>query len=295
MERPGCVVHAWDVAAIATPVYAPPRPGIGALLRKLGDTAGLATMGVALRVVAPGDAGTHRHFHMVEEEWAYVVSGRGAVRIGPLRLDVAAGDFVAFPPGPRPHHFVAAGDAPLVLLEGGERRRVEDHGRYVDLGLAWAGGKLFDAVDPLPAEEGDDAQLVHGDALAEIGFQHPVDASAFRHQRPLSRSCGLLQRQVVSRVRLDAGAASTALHTHDRTAEWVFVIDGRAQVRVGDTTFEAGRHDFIAHPPASPPHRMQALEPTTYLVGGQHDPADVVLYPEAALRLVGGRFEAVVL
>jgi uncharacterized cupin superfamily protein len=33
-----------------------------------------------------------------------------------------AGDFAAFPPGPRQHHFLADGDAPLVLLAGGERR-----------------------------------------------------------------------------------------------------------------------------------------------------------------------------
>ena len=77
-------------------------------------------MGVNVRSVEPGMASTNRHFHTVEEEWVYVLGGHGVVRIGPLRLAIRAGSFVGFPPGPRPHHFIAAGQEPLLLLEGGE-------------------------------------------------------------------------------------------------------------------------------------------------------------------------------
>src|SRR5262249_24775035 len=121
MGRPACVVHAWDVEGERRPRYTT-WPGVGAVVRRLGDAVGLTHMGVQLRTIDPGMAGTNRHFHVVEEEWVYVLSGCGMVRIGPHRLPVRAGSFVGFPPGPRPHHFLAAGDEPLVLLEGGERR-----------------------------------------------------------------------------------------------------------------------------------------------------------------------------
>ncbi|MEW6270674.1 MAG: cupin domain-containing protein [Thermodesulfobacteriota bacterium] len=292
MSRPPCVVNAADVAAEKRPRFTSPGPGIASLVRRLGDSAGLRAMGVSLREVEPGFAGTNRHFHLVEEEWTCVVSGRGAVRIGPLRLPVAAGDFVAFPPGPRPHHFVCEGDDPLLLLEGGERRPTEDRGRYVDLGIAWEAGRLFETSEPLPPEEGDAAQLVHPRDLEVVDYTHMVDPTARRRIRFLSSPTSL-ERQVVGLMEVAPGDGSTALHTHDRTDEWVFVLAGRARVRVGDDTFEARAHDFIAHPAGSPPHRMIALEPLTYLVGGQRDLDDVVLYPEAGLRLVRGRLDPI--
>jgi uncharacterized cupin superfamily protein len=121
------VVHAWDVSGEQRRRWTP-APGVGAVVRRLGDAVGLTHMGVHLRSIEPGMAGTNRHFHMVEEEWAYVLSGRGTVRIGPHRVPIRAGSFVGFPPGPRPHHFLVEGSEPLVLLEGGERRSAEDHG-----------------------------------------------------------------------------------------------------------------------------------------------------------------------
>jgi uncharacterized cupin superfamily protein len=155
MSRPSCVVNAAEVDAEKRPRFTSPGPGIGSLVRRLGDATGLTRMGVSLREVQPGYAGTNRHFHLVEEEWACVVSGRGTVRIGPHRLAVTAGDFVAFPPGPRPHHFLAEGEEPLLLLEGGERRPGEDRGRYVDLDVAWEAGRLYETDEPPPAEEGE--------------------------------------------------------------------------------------------------------------------------------------------
>ena len=126
-------VHVWDLPGEKRPRFTKPT-AVGSIVRNLGDPTGLTHMGVHLRVVEPGLAGTNRHFHMVEEEWAYVVSGTGFVRIGPHRLPVTDGSFAGFPPGPRPHHFLADGPTPLVILEGGERRPQEDYGYYVDLG-----------------------------------------------------------------------------------------------------------------------------------------------------------------
>jgi len=289
MSWPSCVVHVWDLPGEKRPRFLPPK-GVGSILRTLSDPTGLTRMGVHLRAAEPGLAGTARHFHVVEEEWAFVVAGQGTVRIGPHHVPVRAGSFVALPPGPRPHHFLAEGPAPLVVLEGGERRPKEDFGYYVDLGMTFRVGKLEKWSDPPPPEEGDVSQCVHVDDVPAVHFQHDVDPRARRAMRALHIPTGLT-RQAVYWAHVEAGARSTAFHFHEHTDEWVFILTGRASARVGDATFEVGPHDFLGHPAGGPAHVMEALEPLTYLVGGEINPADVVLYPDARLRRTGGRLE----
>jgi uncharacterized cupin superfamily protein len=289
MTRPSCVVHVSDLPGEPRPRWTP-APGIAATVRNLGDAVGLTHMGVHLRTVEPGNAGTNRHFHIVEEEWTYVLSGCGAVRVGPHRLPVRTGSFVGFPPGPRPHHFIAEGTEPLVLLEGGERRPTEDSGAYVDVDKQWRGGTFERWTAQLPPEIGDPSQSLHIDDVPDRSFQHPVDAQARRVMRRLNHPAGLL-RQAVVWTRVQPGDRSTAFHTHDRTDEWIFVLSGRAQVRVGEERFEIGPYDFVGHAAGSPAHVMEPLEPLTYLMGGEINPDDVVIYPDAGVRRVHGKLE----
>ena len=291
MNRPSCVVHTWDLPGEPRPRFSS-YPGVGSTIRTLSNPTGMTRMGVHLRSVEPGMAGTMRHFHTVEEEWVYILGGRGTVRIGPHRLPVRAGSFVGFPPGPRPHHFLAEGNEPLLILEGGERRPAEDYGCYVDIPKWWHNLQPLDRTDPPPPEEGDASQCLHVDDATERAFQHDVDPQARRVMRRLNRRTGLT-RQAVVWSRVEPGAHSTAFHTHDRTDEWVFILAGRAAVRVGDERFEAGPHDFIGHSANGPAHVMEPLEPLTYLMGGQIDEGDVVIYPEAGVKRVAGVLEPI--
>ena len=265
-----------------------PGHGVRSEVRAVGDATGLTRMGVWVRSFDPGFAGTHRHFHEVEEEWAYVLSGSGAVRIGPHRIDVRPGHFVGFPPGPRPHHFLATGTEPMILLEGGERRPQEDSGWYVDDGVVWRRGSELERTSASPPpEQGDPAQCVHLEDLPTRDFQHKVDARARRLMRTLHRVTGLT-RQSVKWSRVAAGDLSTAYHTHDCTDEWVYILEGRARVRVGDERFPVEAGDFVGHPAGAPPHVMEPETDLTYLMGGQIDPDDVVTYPEAGVRRRAG-------
>ena len=264
--------------------------GVRSEVRAVGNATGLTRMGVWVRSFDPGFAGTNRHFHEVEEEWAYLLSGVGVVRIGPHRIDVRAGHFVGFPPGPRPHHFVATGTEPVVLLEGGERRPQEDAGWYVDEGLVWRAGEIERTRAAPPPEAGDPEQCIHVDDVPTRDFQHAVDPRARRVFRSLHRASGL-SRQAVKWTRVSAGDRSTAYHTHDRTDEWLYILEGRAQVRVGDDRFEVAAGDFLGHAAGGPAHVMEPMTELTYLMGGQIDPDDVVTYPEAGVRRRGGRLE----
>jgi len=283
------LVRVTDVASEKRPRLHP-SPGVASTVREVSKVAGLRQMGVSERTVQPGDLGSKRHFHTVEEEWVYVLSGEGTARIGPLSIPVRAGHFVGYPPGPRPHCFRATGSVPLVFLEGGERRKDEERGWYVDEGLVWSARGLEPAPGPPPVEEGDASQCVHAGDVALEPFQHQVEGGARRGMRRLSEGTGLT-RQVVTWARVEAGDQSTAFHTHTRTDEWVYVLEGRASLRVGDDRCEIGPGDFVAHPAGGPPHAMEPVSRLTYLMGGQRDAQDVVLYPEHGVRLRAGRIE----
>jgi uncharacterized cupin superfamily protein len=284
--RPSCVINVAEIPGEPHPRYS----GIAAVVRSPGDKTGLTHLGVHVRTIEPGYAGTNRHFHAVEEEWSYVLAGLGTVRIGPLRIAVRPGSFVGFPPGPRPHHFLAEGLGALVLIEGGERRPAEDSYWYPDLRRMRSQGKVVERYEEPPPEQGDAAQVVHADTVPVQDFRHDLDSAVRRPMRTLHAPTGLL-RQAVRIAEVAAGGRTTVLHTHSRTDEWLFILMGRARVRVGDDVFEAGPADFLGHAAGGPAHEMTALTDLTYLVGGEVDAADVVTYPEARKRRVGGRLE----
>ena len=288
-QRPPCVVNIAELTAERRPRYTA-TPGVGAMVRSPGDKTGLTHMGVHVRAIEPGFAGTNRHFHTVEEEWSYVLAGRGTVRIGPLRIAVHAGTFVGFPPGPRPHHFLAEGTSSLVLLEGGERRPSEDSGWYPDARKMGFHGKTIEPYQEPPPEEGDASQVVDSHSALVQEVRHDLDTDVLRRTRTLHAPTGLT-RQAVRLVEVAASGHSTVLHTHDRTDEWVFILAGRAVARVGEEEFEVGSEDFLGYPAGGPAHLLTALEPLTYLVGGQVDASDVVTYPLQRKRRIGGRIE----
>lgn len=186
------------------------------MVRQPGMGTGLMRMGVHVRAVEPGFAGTNRHFHTVEEEWSYILAGRGTVRIGPLRMPVEPGHFIAFPPGPRPHHFIAEGEETLVFLEGGERRPSEDACWYPDARKFSRAREPVEPYEEPPPEEGDAWQVLHIDEAELTDFQHDVDPRVRRKMCILHHPTGL-QRQAVRWVRIAPDGYSTAFHTHDHT------------------------------------------------------------------------------
>jgi mannose-6-phosphate isomerase-like protein (cupin superfamily) len=65
----------------------------------LAARTGLRRTGVNWFRVPPGKESTIFHLHWNEEEWAYVLSGRGIAEIGDQELEIGPGDFLGFPPG----------------------------------------------------------------------------------------------------------------------------------------------------------------------------------------------------
>jgi len=86
-------------------------------LRQLGRPAGSHVLGANLTEVAPGAVSFPFHYHCATEEALFILSGKGIARIGDARVEVRAGDYIAFPVGPEhPHQMINDGTEPLVYL-----------------------------------------------------------------------------------------------------------------------------------------------------------------------------------
>ena len=60
-----------------------------------------------------------------QEEWKYIISGRGVAEIDGEEYEVAAGDFMGFPTPGVAHHLRNPSDEELVYLVGGENLDVD--------------------------------------------------------------------------------------------------------------------------------------------------------------------------
>src|SRR5262245_29283767 len=72
-------------------------------MRSLSDPTGLERTGVMIVRVKGGEESFPFHRHYGEEEWVYVISGRGVLDVGEETMEIGAGDFMGFPAGSDGH------------------------------------------------------------------------------------------------------------------------------------------------------------------------------------------------
>jgi uncharacterized cupin superfamily protein len=95
------------------------------LTRTLGTRVGLNRIGIHLVRLQPGRDSTQQHYHDADEEFIYILSGRGLAHIGNERHEVGPGDFMGFPAPSPAHGLENPFDEDLVYLMGGERNVVD--------------------------------------------------------------------------------------------------------------------------------------------------------------------------
>ena len=85
--------------------------------RFLGEAAGGKQLGCSYVELAPGTQAWPFHYHCANEEAIYVLEGTGTARIGDARVEIRAGDYLAFPAGDKtPHQTINTGTTPLKYL-----------------------------------------------------------------------------------------------------------------------------------------------------------------------------------
>lgn len=92
---------------------------------RLSQLTNLSRVGVSLVRIAPGKESFVYHSHHCEEEWVYILSGRGIAEIDGKEHEIGPGDFMGFSTPSVAHHLRNPFDTELVYLMGGETRDVE--------------------------------------------------------------------------------------------------------------------------------------------------------------------------
>ena len=124
----------------------------------LSGLAGLQRTGISIVRLAPGKESFAYHLHHREEEWIYILSGKGIARVDGTEYDMDVGDFIAFPTPSVPHVLMNPGKVELVCLMGGEYKEYEiadfpeldkrmiRRGSHIDI-YRLSDGKPFDNPD----------------------------------------------------------------------------------------------------------------------------------------------------
>ena len=99
---------------------------------RLGDAVGLKGLGVNLTTLPPGCRSSLRHWHEVEDEMVFVLSGTLTLIDDEGETEIGPGEAAGFPGGtPNAHHFVNRGAETVTLLEIGTRPN-EDRCHYAE-------------------------------------------------------------------------------------------------------------------------------------------------------------------
>jgi uncharacterized cupin superfamily protein len=105
--------------------------------RRLGDACGLTRFGVNLVTLGPGGQSALRHWHTLEDEFVYVLSGQVVLVTDAGEQTLSAGACAGYPAGSRDaHHFINRSGKPATYLEIGSR--IEgDNAFYPDDDIMW--------------------------------------------------------------------------------------------------------------------------------------------------------------
>src|SRR5207244_3095954 len=183
-------------------------------LRALGALAGLQRVGILIGRIPPGKESFVYHSHRHEEEFLYVLAGRGIAEIGEEEVEVGPGDFMGFATPSFAHHLRNPFDVDLVYLMRGEHRAVEVAAMHITAGI-WVNDE----------ESGLKQDLVEWlDRLAPPGDYHHHQTGEDNADAHLKRT--LIHHQVilpVTRGKLDLGPWEQVFYAE---------FDGRRKKRV---------------------------------------------------------------
>jgi uncharacterized cupin superfamily protein len=153
VENTQFLLRAAEIEAQADTFSHPWNPKSRVTGTRMSVLSGLQRIGISKVTVTAGKESFIYHSHHCEEEWLYILSGRGVARIDEQEYEVGPGDFMGFPAPSVAHHLMNPYDEDLVYLMGGETKDVEI-ADFPDLGkrMLRRGSEIevFDTADAKP-------------------------------------------------------------------------------------------------------------------------------------------------
>lgn len=118
---------------------------------KLGDAVGLRDFGVNLLTLKPGVWSSQRHWHRLEDEFVYILSGEVVLVTDAGEETLRAGDCAGFAKNDgNGHHLINRSQADVVLLEVGARCPGGDTAFYSDIDMKAEPQKGYTRRDGTP-------------------------------------------------------------------------------------------------------------------------------------------------
>lgn len=152
-------IHNMEEANISHPL----NENSDVFLKRLAPATGLNRMALYIARVPPKKESFAYHYHERDEEFIYVLEGRGVVQVGEDEIEIGPGDFLGFTaPGGPGHHILNPFDEDLVYLMGGESSGF-DIGHFPKLGKKI----IFSDSSILSVDEEDFELLSWGDWKAQ--------------------------------------------------------------------------------------------------------------------------------
>jgi uncharacterized cupin superfamily protein len=116
------------------------EPCAGRARQRLGEAAGLTNFGVNLMRLLPGSWSSQRHWHLLEDEFVFVVEGEVVLVTDSGEEVLRAGDCAGFKAGITDgHHLQNRSSVDAVILEVGSRNP-NDEGEYSDIDMRFTRG-----------------------------------------------------------------------------------------------------------------------------------------------------------
>jgi uncharacterized cupin superfamily protein len=120
-EAPKTHLSAAEIAqAPEVHIRHPLNPRSDVYLRSLARAVGLKRIALSIGRIPPGGESFAYHSHERDEEFLYILAGRGRAEIEGEVIEVGPGDFMGFPTPSVAHHLTNPYDEDLVYLMGGE-------------------------------------------------------------------------------------------------------------------------------------------------------------------------------
>ncbi len=121
--------------------------------------------------------------------------------------------------------------------------------------------------------------------MDEFRFDHPLNINAERYTRSVSDAVGM-KNIGVHLVRVEPGKETTAFHFHHAEEEFIYILEGKGLLELGDEEIEVGPGSFIGFTAPSLPHAMRNVgeRDLVYLMGGERRDSDVCEYPRLRKR-----------